>query len=280
MNEPAAPAEGFDRALRREQDPEFFDRQEEEARAARHSLPTRLLAWSMIAYQLLLLIAILFGKGGMVDLLTLYGSFRVLRGSQAWLRIFTFLLISVLPFGWGELLPGILLLAPVDLDLVRPHEWLDARDLRFWTHGICPAMWVTAEAILAVICLRTRQLVFWTPTARIWGGIGIAVVTIVGIGLLVGTIRGQHRSRDFTTRHGELLGELRAVLDRGTPAFHPAREPDPMPDDIHWVSVRSNPRASTRYYRREGDETDAPTIFEQFHRLPSGEWVQLETGYR
>jgi len=256
-------------------------REAEQLWAKRHHFPTRLLGGAIIASVVLSFVGSLLGDhldfGG---ILLLIGGAYVLGGSQAWLRFVTFLYCGAFAAGIGDLLWPILTRQPFTLDSPR-WQWVAPTDRDFWLWLVMPTGFVGALASLCLVCLRTRQLRFWTKTARIWGGV-FGGIYLVGLGFgAYSTLReaGPNR-RTADLFAGELAGLRRYLGTHGVATgsiTDPLRQTLAANPAVVGCVIRDAPGGGIRLLGRDDpDPPGDPHTYTEFLRLPSGGWAQLE----
>ncbi len=259
------------------------DREEEERLARERSLPSRLLGIAILAFQALGIVAGFFGWAVSFDILAIVAGFGVLRGSQAWLRFMIFMTSLAAVALWVELIPALFQWQPVESEFGPAPAWLDPGDLRFWTHHLPVVGFETAMAVLGVIALKGRLLVFWTRAARRWGGGMIGLVVVLGIWGLVDQLL---ELRDRNAFEGNHPAELEAIEDalsgathaHGFPVMH---ELDAFLDErlsVAGVVWHYAPRGRRQIYQLGdgGDDDNREPDYAAFRRDGAGDWGRIE----
>ena len=248
--------------------------------ARNQSIPTKLLGWLMIAgfgFE----IASSFTKtaqsfGGIGFLVV--GIF-ILKGSQSALRFAIFVLVPVALTG----------LAVVAWSLIHGHpieaggRLATRSDLRFWTLGASPMVYLLAEALLAIVALRLRRLRFWTKTVRIWAGILGAIFAIQMAFAGAGLWRNHTIRRDFPREleaireHVDTFGSYSttsslANADKLARRFPRIREASWRSPNGQAQVLQRRSRATTHGMRPAG----SPHEYSEWYQTKSGEWGRLE----
>ncbi len=192
--EPEAPAADFDRVPSAE---------DEALLARRHSAPTRVLGWMLIAVFPVELVSPIAHETLLIyGLVFLLAGVTVLRGSQSAIRFTIFLTVLFAIPILTLLLPEILRLHPVEIR----GQWRDYRDTEFWTLGVSPLMLLVAGFVLAVATLRSRRILFWTRPVRCTAGILAALLFAK-----FGTVAWEWNRKRCLAR--DMAGELRAARE-------------------------------------------------------------------
>ena len=245
-------------------------RMAEEAYARKHSKPTRILGVLVVGGVLIHFIGEMSELG--MDLggpLFLLAGGAILAGKQAGLRFVALVasvvtLAKILSLGWSLFLGQ-----PVAVG----RAWHSFDALPFWTVSVATIVHLLAEAILAFVVLRHRQLRFWTKAVT---------VSAVVIGLLVLTFSTLRVWRDMENRRlcQQFDAEVRAV-ERYLPVsvtsiarFEQEMQSFPA---VHSITISPRPNSSTSM--RVGNSSEPRSRLRKatrYLRLPSGGWVQLE----
>lgn len=258
---------------------ETVDRAREEELARRQSMPTKLLGWMLIAT---LGFDIASGFSGadvsLGGVIFFFAGVAVLRGSQAALRLSTFLLILLAVVGWTQI--------TLTFASVRPFEiggsWFGIGQLKFWTLGICPNVYLTTAAILAFSAFCKRELPFWSPAVKKSGCV-VAVIFIANGAEKAFDLR-QNRALEKSfpreIQAARLLAKYRSRPPGTASITDWIQTFDPMENVIN-VSWITSPRGSNRTYAREsrlGESRSSGRAqrYSEWLRLPSGEWGKLE----
>ena len=249
-----------------------IDRFEEEKFASRHSFPTKLLGWMLIAGFGLQIAGGISGNhynfGGPIFL---FAGIYVLNGSQSSLRFATFLIGPAAIAGLLETAWALALGRPVEIG----SGWHDFRDLKFWTMWVSPTMFFVAESIIAICVFRLRKIPFWTKTVRLWAVI-VAVLLLVKAGT---GIRDLLRERELRKTFSKDLQAARTFIFRGgtVPFGQNAIEASPPVLRI-WSQHKSGFRSESLYEAppREPSRSEKLYEYEEWFKDPSGEWGKLE----
>jgi len=256
-----------------------ISREGEQAR--NQSMPTKLLAWLMIA-GFGFHIASSFTSTGLSfgGVIFLVVGIQILKGSQSALRFAIFTLVPVALIG----------LVLVAWSLIHGHpietgnQWSTRSELRFWTLGVSPVVYFSVEALLAIVALRLRRLRYWTTTVKVWTWILGALLLIQFVGSVLGIFQNLEVRRDFAP---ELDAARRHVVRWGprwtTASMHMAPgtfESMPRIEAIYW---RSSPSVRATLYQPQNSkphESKETHVHEEWLRTAAGEWGKLEVVLR
>lgn len=255
----------------------WWPKHHEENWAAKSSSITRITGWLILSIQALIIVSIFFTDSLTFDLLSIVAGFGIIRGSQAWLRFNTFTSTLMACASWIFLTPALLGQA-VELEINGRTRWFSSDDLKFWSIGVAFAGVITMEAVACILCLRTRNLNFWTKTAKRWGGI-VAAFCVLGLALKgVGRILDARALRGIETKYQVELSAIRADLAHRHPSgisstnpSNPVLHANPEIRLVMWESLKNGRIGSV--YSRETNwsySSKNPAISVP-HRLPSGE---------
>ncbi len=140
-----------------------LDRFEEEKFASRNSFPTKLLGWMLIAsFGFQVAGAISSNNHYLGKLFFLFAGIYVLNGSQSALRFATFFIAPAAVLGLLRIIWSIALKEPVEIN----GAWTDYRELKFWTLGVSPYMYLLAGSMVATWAFRLRRIPYWTTPVR------------------------------------------------------------------------------------------------------------------
>lgn len=248
-------------------------REEEEAFAKKHSRPTRILGWLVIG-GIIMQVAGGFSRLGL-DLggpLFFIAGAMILKGSQAWVRFVAVAGSFVMLACIARLIWPLVLPEPVK---VRS-AWYSYGDLLLWTTFICPSVYFVAEAILAFVVLRHRQLICWTKTTKVFTLIVGAIFLIQASLVVARDLKNKELVRRFPV-------EIRKAEDyfkaHGTTLFaptHPDAEELMSSPALHSVtlSTRSSggiilPIKTSSVPRKQRRKAT------HWVKLPSGEWGKI-----
>lgn len=258
---------------------ETVDQAREEETARRQSMPTKLFGWMLIATLGFDIAAGLSGTdvnlGGVI---MFFAGVAVLRGSQAALRFSTFLLIILAVFGWIQSTLTLLSVRPLEIG----RNWVDFRQVEFWSLGICPNVYFTTAVILAFGAFRKRGVLYWSPLVKKLS-IGVAVLFLVdGSGKMFDFVRNNRLASSFP----EEIAFAREVMTSsvlGSPKFS-TRDRERTFESMTSVSRigwSTSPNSSYMDYSSAsflGNPSATRRIrsYTEWQRLPSGKWAKLE----
>jgi hypothetical protein len=254
-------------------------KKEEEEFSRRHSMPTRLLAWTLIVGFLLYLVDGLTRStvdlSGMVYLIMGIG---VMRGSQNALR-FTILACAFLAaFELSLIASDLVQRSP----LTRNNEWHYVHQPSFWVYGISPPLYVLANCLLGIVALKTRRLPFGISMMRM----GAAACGIVFLGLAGFRLWDWHCDRVVEREMTAEIGAARAYVASSPSASAPSGSFTIMANaafsSLHQIEeIRwwwSSPSCNV-IYRRKSGEAGIPVQREGKRYQYTG-WLKDSSGNR
>jgi hypothetical protein len=256
---------------------ETVDQAREEETARQQSMPTKLLAWLMIAgfgFE----ITSSFTSTGLSfgGIIFLFVGILIFKGSQSALRFANFTLVPLALFGLVDVAWSLIHGHPIEAG----NQWATRDELRFWTLGVSPAVYFSAEALLAILALRLRRLRYWTTHVKVWTWIFGVVLGIQFVGSVIGFLQQREVRRVFSP---ELDAARNHVVRWGprwtTTSLHMApRTYESMPR-IHGIYWRNSPGGRTTIYDPQSSkslESKETHVHEEWLQTTAGEWGKLE----
>lgn len=157
----------------------WWPKEHEEAWAEKVNFPTKLAGWLTLGYVILAACALFIPKApaGNIDLLSVVAGICILRGHQAWLRYAT-LMSCVASAGGMIVVMAKLVFGPPPSSMGGLQFHFGDQDS--WVQMTAALGVAMLDAVVCVLALRSRRLVFWTRPTKIFGGLFLAVV---GFGL-------------------------------------------------------------------------------------------------
>ncbi|QJE94237.1 hypothetical protein [Luteolibacter luteus] len=253
---------------------QILTQDEEERHARKHSIPTRILGWMLIAGFILETTSSLFSQhldlGG---LLYFVAGIVILMGSQTALRFVAFCGILMMLLNLGQLIWSLAMDQPVKLK----REWLDYRELRFWTAFVFPALFMFGESLLALVALRQRQLPYWTRMVKIFTAAFIVIFLAISLIRVTTDLRNKQLihmfpkevqlAENYLRTHGTMIS---------SPATDgPQAEIKALPS-LHSISFSEG---GTRGWEWTSSASVPPDPIQRAThpvRLPSGKWGKIE----
>lgn len=207
----------------------------------------------------------------------LLGGISINRGSQAWVRFYCFLSSAMAIFGCLEIVLSYINQSP----LVYNRQWIDHNDPQFWTGYVGPIGIVTGLAILCILTLRARKLVFWTKSSRRWGGTTIAIVLLFS---LIGIVTHVLQKSPHQQLANEFQSELEALRHyaKTTGARHSPTTLDPLVEKlkqnkrVEEVIFDTSPNSSMTIYSDSKSSRLNGWNYDEFIKLAPGKWIQLK----
>lgn len=250
----------------------------EEEWARRHSMPTKLLGWMLIAGFVFEVCSGIIGGGlDLGGILFLFAGIAVMKGSQNWLRFVTVLVVLGALFSIGMIIHSFVTGHPIAIG----KKWFDFRELEFWTLGVSPVMFLIAESILSIVAIKLRRIEFWTRSVKVWTGILGGFVVFCFAVQLFRILRDREFRRDFSSEleaarnHLVAHGGWSSLASRESSEAVFSRLPRVM--TFTW---RHDPKVGRVIYRKFKGST--PTIdgkgntYSEWIKLSSGEWGKIE----
>ncbi|MEK7952520.1 hypothetical protein [Luteolibacter soli] len=255
-----------------------IDRFEEEKFAAKHSFPTKLLGWMLVAGIALQAAGSFshgsYNFGGLVFLLA---GFSILKGSQSALRFAAFFAVPGAILGSLRILWHVAAREPLEIN----GEWRSYGDLEFWTLDVSPCMYFAAESIVAACALRLRKIPFWTKPVRLWASV-VGMLLLIQFGFFV---RDLIRQREVRRSFPKELATAKAhILTYGgsvfaTPSLISSVATFGEFPNILEVMWSTSPSSHSMIYRKnpnEGSALGKHLELQECLQLPSGEWGRIE----
>ncbi len=258
---------------------ETVDQAREEEPAKRQSMPTKLFGWMLIATLGFDIAAAFSGADvSLGSVIFFFAGIAVIRGSQAALRLSTFLMILLAVVGWTQI--------TLTFASVRPFEiggtWFGFRQLKFWSLGICPNVYFTTAVILAFSAFRKRGISFWSPVVKKSGCVVAVIFLANGAEKAFDLRQNRALKKSFPQeiQAARSLAKYRTRAPCTTSITDWIRTFDPM-ENVRNVNWMSSSRGFTRLYDREsrlGASRSGGRIqrYSEWLLLPSGEWGKLE----
>lgn len=251
-------------------------RAQEEKWAAENCQLTKILGWSMIAVFCFSIVSAFFTDRAHIDILMLIGGIAIRKGSQAWIRFYCFISILLVIGGSANIAINTIRQEPFELH----NQWVDHHDLTFWYEYIGPIGMLMGLASLCLVTLKARKLVFWTKSAKQWGGTFIAIILIfVAVGFTYPLFKQPNR-KETKALIGNELDALRHYAKTSgttysTSTMNPAIQLLKQNPTVLKVDFCSSPNSSMNFYTAASTSPNDNWDYEEFVKGPTGEWIQF-----
>jgi hypothetical protein len=209
-------------------------------------------------------------------LLLLFAGIYVLNASQSALRFATFLIAPAAVLGLLRMIWAIALREPVEIN----DAWADYRELKFWTLGVSPCMYLLAASIVATWAIRLRRIPFWTSNVR-WFTAIFGALLLWKSGLFIrDLIRAKKINESLTIELASARGNFSDLRSAASSAsIFTAEEPFEHFSTVRSVSYKVSPVADGCSFRNESfvlPPTKRLHKYQEWWKLRTGEWGRIE----